>query len=242
MSDHLYALSLVIVPQAGFYSILIAQRLNRVSCQILLDHPVLKTSCFCQVRWHHLTMMMRNRDCPASNKRIPTVCRCCWRHAHDTCRRSTHACGRRRWRRRWRQRRVVDRRAGGMASVVNEMTNDRGRNYQKKGQRDGDDDDDDEEDGDRNSSLSLLRARTSRGVVRFAAVMIIGMPTTNKDCEKGDNRPPHVSLHPILLSSSSSTFEKCKMQLPMYHRRVCCSKKSGHTLARHWYVSTLVGK
>ena len=37
-SDELYAMTLVIVPQAGFYCIIIAQRLNRVSSRFFLDY------------------------------------------------------------------------------------------------------------------------------------------------------------------------------------------------------------
>jgi hypothetical protein len=108
-----------------------------------------------------------------------------------------------------RRRRVVDDWAGGTASGVDEMTNGHGRRnrkYYRKGQRDGDDgdDDDDKEERDRNSSLSLSCARTSRGVIHFVAVMSNGLPTTDKDCEKGDNQPPHISLHLMFLMSSSS--------------------------------------
>jgi hypothetical protein len=108
---------------------------------------------------------------------------------------------------------VADDWACGMASGVDEMTNGHGRRnqeYYRKGQRDGDYDDDDDddddykEDGYRNLSLSLFCARTSRGVFRFDAVMINEMPTTDKDCEKGDNQPPQIKLHPMFLMSSSS--------------------------------------
>jgi len=55
-SDQLYAMTVVVVPQAGFYCILIAQRLNRVSSRFFLDY-------------HHKIVLGASKEYRSNNNR-----------------------------------------------------------------------------------------------------------------------------------------------------------------------------